>query len=87
MLEEHAAFLCLREMDLEVHEAILVDELERGLHPSDGLDLSIELDKSCACVDRTTNDCAIEGDLLSRQVVRVADVLVDLGLLPAEDIP
>jgi hypothetical protein len=38
-------------------------------------------------VDRTTNDCAIEGDLLSRQVVRVADVLVDLGLLPAEDIP
>jgi hypothetical protein len=35
-------------MDLEVQEAILAEELERVLHPPDGRDLSVELDKAHA---------------------------------------
>jgi hypothetical protein len=43
-LEECQILLSLQEADLEVHEAILAEELERGPHSSDGLDLSVELD-------------------------------------------
>jgi hypothetical protein len=41
-------------MDLEVQEAILVEELEHDLHPTDGRELSVELDKARTCVDRIT---------------------------------
>jgi hypothetical protein len=47
----------------------------------------MELDKACASVNRTADDRAIEAKRLSRQVMQVAGVLVDLGLLPIEDIP
>jgi hypothetical protein len=43
-LEECQILLRLQEPDLEVHEAILVVELEHGLHSFDGRDLSVELD-------------------------------------------
>jgi hypothetical protein len=72
MLEECTALLGLQETDLEVHKAILVDELECGLHPLDG---------------RIIDDQAAEAERLSRQVAQVADILIDLGLLPIEDIP
>jgi hypothetical protein len=36
MLDEHTTLFGLQEMNLELREAILVEELERGLHPSDG---------------------------------------------------
>jgi hypothetical protein len=45
-------------MDLEEREAKLAEELERGLHPPVGRDLSTELDKTRACMNRTTSDCA-----------------------------
>jgi hypothetical protein len=35
-LEVRAALLGLQETDLKVDEAILAEELERGLHPPDG---------------------------------------------------
>jgi cysteine sulfinate desulfinase/cysteine desulfurase-like protein len=35
-LDEHTTLFGLQEMNLELREAILVEELERGLHPSDG---------------------------------------------------
>jgi hypothetical protein len=57
-----------------------------GLHPPDGRYLLVELDKADALVSRTANDRATEAERLSRQVMQVADVLVDLGLLPIEDI-
>jgi hypothetical protein len=72
MLEECTALLGLQETDLEVHKAIFVDELECGLHPPDG---------------RIIDDHAAEAERLSRQVAQVADILIDLGLLPIEDIP
>jgi hypothetical protein len=51
-LEEPQILVCLREADLEVREAIHAEELERGLHSSDGLDLSAELDNVRTLTDR-----------------------------------
>jgi hypothetical protein len=69
-------------MELVVWEAILVEELERGLHPNAGRDLLPELEKAHAFVRWTANDSATEAERLSRQVVRASGVLVDLGMLP-----
>jgi hypothetical protein len=41
-----------------VREAILAEELECSLRPSDGQDLSAELKKACARVDMIIVDCA-----------------------------
>jgi hypothetical protein len=79
-LEEHAALLGLQDTDLEV-------ELERDLHPSDRRDLSVELDKARTSVNRMDDDRAAEAERLSWQVVHVASIVVDLGMLPVEDIP
>jgi hypothetical protein len=86
-LEECQIILCLQEVDLEVQEAILAEELERGLHPTDEQDLSVELEKACARVDRINGECAIEAEQLSWWVMRISIVLVDLGMLPIQDIP
>jgi hypothetical protein len=64
-LEERATLLCLQETDLEVHEAILVDELECSLRPSDKWDLSVELDEVRARVGRTIDDRATKSEWLS----------------------
>jgi hypothetical protein len=40
------ALLGLQVTDLEVCEAMLAVELERGLHPPDGRELSAKLDKA-----------------------------------------
>jgi hypothetical protein len=45
-LDERAALLGLQEMDLEVHEVIVVEELERILRRSDRRDLPTELYKA-----------------------------------------
>jgi hypothetical protein len=65
----------------------LAEELGRGLHPPNEQDPSAELDKVRAHVDRIADDRATEAEWLSRQVTQVAGVLIDLGLLPIEDIP
>jgi hypothetical protein len=77
----------LQETDLEVWEAILAEELGRGLHPPNEQDPSVELDKVRAHVDQIADDRAAEAEWLSRQVTQVAGVLIDLGLLPIEHIP
>jgi hypothetical protein len=43
-----------------VQEAKLAEEQERDLHPPNGRDLSTELDKTYARVDRINVSCAIE---------------------------
>jgi hypothetical protein len=60
-----------------VREAILAEELERGLHPIDMQDLSAELDKARVCVDRIDGECAAEAEQLLQWVVRISNVLVD----------
>jgi hypothetical protein len=87
MLDECHILLCLQETDLEVREVILVEELERGLHPTNERDLSMELDKAPSRVDRIDCEHVAEVKQLSQQVVWISSILVDLGLLPVHDIP
>jgi hypothetical protein len=68
-------------MDLEVREVILAEKLEHGLHPIDGQDQSVELDKACVHVDRIDGDRATEPEQLSQRLMRIFVVLVDLGML------
>jgi hypothetical protein len=87
MLEEQTTLLGLQEADLEVREAILVEEREHSLHPPNGWDLPVELEKVHARVDQIGDDHATEAERLSQQVAQVVGVLIVLGLLPIEDIP
>jgi hypothetical protein len=86
MLEECQILLSLQEADLEVHEAILAEELECDLHSSDGRDLSAELDKARALADGITDERATEAMQLSQRVMGISSALVDLGMLPIQDI-
>jgi hypothetical protein len=74
-------------MDLEVSEAIMVEELERVLRCSDGRNLPTELYKVHAWANVIAGDRAVEAKQLSTQLVQVASVLIDLALPPIEDIP
>jgi hypothetical protein len=80
-LEEWQILLCLRETDLVVQEAILAEELERDMHPPDAWVLSVELDKALTRADRIDGERAAETEHLSRQVMRIFDDVVDLGML------
>jgi hypothetical protein len=62
-----------------VWEVILVEELEHGLHPLDGRDLSAKLDKVHARAGRINGERTAE-------VVRISGILVDLGMLPIKNI-
>jgi hypothetical protein len=70
-----------------VHEVVQSEELERGLRPSNRQYLSVELKKIHVHVDRIAVDLAAKAERQSQQVVRVADILINLGLLPIEGIP
>jgi hypothetical protein len=59
-LEECKILLFLQETDLEVREAILVEEQERDLCPTDGRDLSLELDSARLYVDRISDERTTE---------------------------
>jgi hypothetical protein len=65
-----------------VREAILAEELECGLHPANGWDLSAELDRA-----RTRSERTAKAEVLSRQVLRIFGVLVGLGILSVQRIP
>jgi hypothetical protein len=66
---------------------ILAQELECGLHPTDGQNLSAELDKARAHVDRINGKCVVEAKRLSQLVEGISNVHVDLGMLPISDMP
>jgi hypothetical protein len=86
-LEECQTLLCLQETVLEVWEALLVEELERGLHPPNKRDLSVELDKAHAHVDRIDGERATKVERLPWHVMQISGVLVDLGMMPIQDTP
>jgi hypothetical protein len=50
---------------LEVRGAIQAEELERSLHPTDGWDLSVELDRTRVHVDRINGEHTTEAERLS----------------------
>jgi hypothetical protein len=74
-------------MDLELWEVILVEELERILYPTNEWDLLVELDKPRTRVARLDDEHAAEAEQLSQRVMRISNDLVDLGLLPGQDVP
>jgi hypothetical protein len=86
-LEERQTFLCLQEMDLEVQEVILAKEQTCILHHFDGRDLSVELEEIHVHVDGIGGERAAEAGQLSHLVVEISNALVDLGMLPVQDIP
>jgi hypothetical protein len=45
-----------------VQEVILAEELECGLHPPNGQDLSAELDKTPVHVNRRDGECTYEAE-------------------------
>jgi hypothetical protein len=51
-------------MNLVVREAILAEELECNLHRPDRQNLSAELDKACARVDRIDGERATKAERL-----------------------
>jgi hypothetical protein len=85
-LEECQILLCLQEADLEVQEVILVEEQVRGLHPPDGRDLSVKLEETRARVDGINSKHAAEVGRLSQLVMGMSNAIVDLGMLPVQDI-
>jgi hypothetical protein len=64
-----------------VQEVILAEEKEHGLDNPNGQDVSTELDKTHAFVDRIDGEHAAEVRWLSQQVVEISIALVDLGKL------
>jgi hypothetical protein len=80
MLDERATLLGLQEMNLWVREAILSEELESGMRHPNRLDLSVELDETHERVHEIADDRATEVGWLSRRLIRVAGVLIDLGM-------
>jgi hypothetical protein len=70
-----------------VSDTILAKELECDLHPTNGRHLSGELDKAHAHVDRIDGERVTEAKQLSQQVMRISNILVNLGLLSIQDIP
>jgi hypothetical protein len=61
--------------------------LEHDLHPTNTRDQSIELDKAPTLVDRVNGVHASEGEQLLPGIMRISNVLVDLGMLPIQNIP
>jgi hypothetical protein len=81
-LEECQILLCLQEIDLEVQEAMLVEEQARGLHPFDERDLPVELKEIRKHMDEIEGEHTAEAGQLSQLVMVISNALVDLGMLP-----
>jgi hypothetical protein len=69
-----------------VQEAILVEEQAHILHPFDRRDLSVELGEIRAPVVRIEVERAAEVGQLSQLVMEISNALVDLGMLPIQNI-
>jgi hypothetical protein len=65
----------------------VTQELECSMRHSDRRNPPAELYKARAWTNEIANDRAAEAKRLSRQLMSVAGILIDLGLLPMEDIP
>jgi hypothetical protein len=58
-----------------------------GLYPPGRRSLPSELGKLHECVAGTEDDRVIEGEQLSRSIREISGALVDLNVLPIQDIP
>jgi hypothetical protein len=65
----------------------LAEEQACGLHSFDGRDLSVELEELCSHVARVEDERDAEARKLLKLIVEISNALVDLGMLPIQDIP
>jgi hypothetical protein len=63
------------------------EEQACGLHFSDGQDLSGELEELHARVTGVKDEHAVEAGELSALAVEASNAVVDLGMLPIQDVP
>jgi hypothetical protein len=64
-----------------------VEEQARDQHPPDRRDLSVELDEIRSCMDWIIGEHTAEAGRLSQLVMGISNALVDLGMLPVQNIP
>jgi hypothetical protein len=74
-------------MNLEVHEAKLMEEQAWGLHPFDRWDLLAELEEIHVRMPRLEDEHASKSEKLLVLVMGISNALVDLRMLPIQDIP
>jgi hypothetical protein len=60
-------------MDLELQEALLVEEQAHGLHPFNGWDLLVELEGIHMHMDGIESECASEAEELSQLVMEISN--------------
>jgi hypothetical protein len=77
----------MQEADLERQEEKLAEDQARCLYPPNGWSLPSELGKLCERIAGTEDDRAVEAKQLSRLIREISDALVDLNVLPIQDIP
>jgi hypothetical protein len=70
-----------------VQDAILAEEQARGPHPIDRQDLSVELEEIPARVDGVEGEHTTEAEQLSQLLVEISNALVNMWMLPIQDIP
>jgi hypothetical protein len=86
-LEERQILLSLQEMDLERREEKLAEEHAHGLYPFDGRGLLAKLEELREHVAGVESERVAKAMKLSRSVMEIYDVLVDLGVFPIRDAP
>jgi hypothetical protein len=72
---------------MEVQEMILVEEQGHDLHPFNGWGFSVELKEIPARVDGIEGERAAKAHQLLQLVMAISSALVDIGILPVQDIP
>jgi hypothetical protein len=87
MLEVRQILLSLQEIDLEVREVMLVEEQALNLYSFDEWDLSVELEENRMRVTRVEDEHTAKAGELSTLVMEALNALVDLRMLPIQDIP
>jgi exosome complex RNA-binding protein Csl4 len=70
-----------------VQEVIPTEKKERDLHSFYGRDLLAKLEEIRSHVDRIAGEHNVEAGQLSQLVVGILNALVNLGMLPIQDIP
>jgi hypothetical protein len=70
-----------------VQEVIPTEEQERDLHSFYGRDLLAKLEEIRSHVDRIAGERNVEAGQLLQLVMGILNALVNLGMLPVQDIP
>jgi hypothetical protein len=74
-------------MDPKVREAKLGEEEACGLYPFNGRDLPTELEELHVCVAMVEEECVAKAEELVALVIEASNGLMDLRMLPIQEVP